>query len=78
MVSNSYLCKVTVWCILSMMLMQKKDIQLNILIIGNRAIYEDGWLARAIVSLPWGGGKKRHSVEKTMDGSSIIQNQIIV
>ena len=33
-------------------------------IIGNRAIYQDGWLARATVSLPWEGGKKRHSVEK--------------
>ena len=39
-------------------------------IIGNRAIYQDGWLARATVSLPWEGGKKRHSVEKN-DGRQL-------
>ena len=33
-------------------------------IIGNRGLYEDGWLARTTVSLPWQGGKKIHSVEK--------------
>ena len=33
-------------------------------IIGNRGIYDNGWLARATVSLPWEGGKKIHSVEK--------------
>ncbi len=33
-------------------------------VVGNRGIYQDGWMARATVGLPWEAPKKMHSVAK--------------
>ena len=33
-------------------------------VVGNRGIYNDGWLARSTVGIPWEAPKKLHSIEK--------------
>ncbi|MCP4798544.1 MAG: arylsulfatase [bacterium] len=33
-------------------------------VVGNRGIYQDGWMARATIGLPWEAPKKMHSIAK--------------
>ena len=43
-------------------------------IIGNRGVYQDGWLARATVSLPWEAVKNATALKRTMVGAYNVKN----